>query len=247
MAVVVTTLGSTQDDVGTGATIAITVPTAVSSGSLIVVVTAEGNQTSYTTGGTVTDSAGNSYTEVCHAQTPTTDFGQLFYAKNVSALSTSQTITFNKQTSGDRASLSALFATGVDKSGPLDSGVTTTSNGTGTTPSVTSNTPTVTGELFVGATVSQQNTQLFTQDTGNSWATPPDQIGFTSSNLGSNFVCIGAGNQVNAGSAAKTYSPTFSISCRWAAMIASFKAEVAVTVVPNEETFRIRYVRTIAY
>lgn len=226
MAISVATLGTVQDATGTGATLALSTTNAVSAGALIFVLIGEGNNAVYSAGGSVTDAAGNTYTEIAHGQiNPSGDFGQIFYAKNAAALTAGQNITFTKQTSGDRAWVSALTATGIDTTAPLDTAVTTTpTTGSSTTPSITSGTPSVAGELFIGAVASQQNTQLFTQDTGNGWGAPPDAIGFTASNLGSAFACIGGGNQVNAGTGTKTYAPTFSVGCRWAAFICGFKA-----------------------
>lgn len=228
MAISVTTIGTAIDAAGSGATLAVTVPGGgVPSGALIFVGCGEGNNATYSAGGSVADTSSNTYTEISHSNTSTTDFGQTFYAKNATALSSGDSITFTKQTSGDRAAVSTFYATGIDTSAPLDTAVTATANGTSTTPSVTSGTPSVSGELFVGFLLEQQNTQLFTQDTGNGWATPPDETGFTTSNLGSDHVCIGGGNQVNSGTGTKTFAPTTSFTARWAIFVCGFKASVA--------------------
>ncbi len=230
MAIAVTTIGTAIDNVGSGATLAITVPGGgVPSGALIVVAAGEGLLASYSTGGSMTDTAGNTYTQITHTNIPVGDFAEVFYAKNVTALSSGNSITFTKQTSGDEAVLSAFYATGIDTSGPLDTAVTATATGTSSTPSVTSGTPAIAGELFVACLISQSNTQTYTQDSGNGWAAPFDTNGFDGTNLGSNVVWVAGGNQVNSGTGTKTFAPTMSILARWAAIVVGFKAAASNT------------------
>lgn len=231
MAISVTTLGTVADSTGTGATLALAVPGGgCPAGALIFVGVAEGNAATFAAGCTIVDDAGNTYTSIAGATcSGVSDFGQIFYAKNVAALTAAQNITVTKQNSGDRLWISALYATGVDTVAPLDTAVTTTATpGSTTTPSVTSGTPVQSGELFVGFIAQQQNTQLFAQDTVNGWAAPPDMIGFTAVNLGSAFACIAGGNQVNAGTGTKTFAPvTAPVGARTAIFIAGFKAAAA--------------------
>ena len=110
MAISVTSIGTVADTVGTGATLALAVPGGgVPAGVLIFVGIGEGNNSGFSTGCSVTDDAGNVYTAIDHAVcNNTSDFGQTFYAKNVSALTGGQNITVTKQTSGDRLWISAI-------------------------------------------------------------------------------------------------------------------------------------------
>lgn len=228
MAISVTTLGTAADTVGTGATLALSVPVGgCPAGAMIFVGIGEGSAATFAAGATIADDAGNTYTSIAGATcSGVSDFGQIFYAKNVSALTVAQNITVTKQNSGDKLYISALYATGIDTVAPLDTAVTASATPASTTsPTVTSGTPGQSGELFIAFIAQQQNTQLFTQDSGNGWAAPPDMIGYTSTNLGSAFVSIAGGNQVNAGSGTKTFNPTTSpVGARTAIFIAGFKA-----------------------
>lgn len=206
MAIVVTDNGGATNVSGT--TLAKTAVT-VAAGSLIVVRSAETG----TTLGTVTDSAGNTYTAITSVHPGggvSTGTTGLFYCKNCLALS-SGTVTFHKTASGNCA-IAVMSATGIDTVAPLDTAVTNTATGSSAAPSVTSGSPAVSGELFVAVADWATSSRTGTQDTGDGWAAPPV----------AQTLDIG-GNQVNAGTGTLTYAPTLSGTSVWGAIIVAFK------------------------
>lgn len=231
MAISVTNIGTANSTTAGGATAVITVPGGgVPSGALIGLVATETASTT-AVGGSVIDTDLNTYT----AQTPislnnvtTNGFNQFFWSNNVAALVSTNAITYTKQTTLGRATISAFYVTGLATSSVLDSAVTATATGTGPSPSVTSGTPGASGELFVavagwGAFLSR----TFTQDTTHNWTAPPTAV-----NASGTVAGLGGGTQVNAGTSTIQFTPTIGNSGTvWAAQIFGFKAASASTVV----------------
>lgn len=219
MAISVTDLGTTGN--ATGTTLALTVPVGgVPSGAAIVVCVSENSQT---IGGSVTDTAGNTYiatTGVFLNGTVQNGFGRMFYCYNASALVSGNTITYTKVGSVQVA-LAVLYATGLQTAvDPLDAVVTTTNTGSSTNPNVASGTPSQAGELFV-AFAAFRSSATFSQDSGNGWAFPPSSA--NSGGTSSSQLTVVGGNQVNAGTAALTFSPTISTGRNWATFVFGFK------------------------
>lgn len=187
----------------TGATIALTGLT-VPAGVAVFVAVMEQNGSATPGTGSVADGTNGAY-----SAGPTTGADNcrlsLFYFLNAAALA-SGTVTFTKGGSGNRASISAFYASGVATTSALDASVTATQNTvTGNPPvySLTSGSPSESGELLVGlvGTRCASTAPTFTQDTTNGWATPPDYANTI-------YEWGAGGTLVNAGSGTKTFSPT---------------------------------------
>ena len=201
----------------TGATATISGVT-VPAGAIIVVLVGEASGASSL--GSVSDSAGNSYsiiTQAANDGSPVFGVGGIFYSTTGNALSNG-TITYTKQSSPDAASLSAVYVTGAAATNPLDTAVTASATGLSTNPSVTSGTPATNCELFIGALSWSPNSGTFGEDGGNGWATPPNQ------GTSESFTVVAGGSQVNGSYGAKTFAPSLSASFKWAAFIIGFKA-----------------------
>lgn len=198
-----TSLGTGTNSAG-GTIILSTVTAPV--GSMVVVLVAEAN----TAAGSVTDSAGNTYTlaKLINGNPN----AQIFYSSGIAALA-SGTITYTKAASGSNVVISAFYITGAAAS-PLDL-ATTGTTGTSTSPSITSAAPAVVNELFVTATQWAVASQTLTQDTNHAWAAITLAQG--------NSLSITGGTFVNTGSGALTYAPTISASETWKQLLVSFK------------------------
>lgn len=216
MAISVTTLGTNSNT--SGATVAIASLT-IPSGALIFVGSGEGGTN--LVGGTVADTPGNTYTQISFKNNNnigSKGFGQTFYAKNAIALS-SGTITFTKETSGDRAVISGVYATGIDTAAPLDTAVTNTATGSSTAPSVASaGTASQAGNLVIGFASGNNSVSNFTVNAGNGWSASPDQVASGTGSTDSQSI---GGNQVNAGTGSNTFAVT-GPNKEWAAFIAAF-------------------------
>ncbi len=205
----VTNIGTNANLSGT--TVAISNANA-KAGSLIVVACAETNTTGVI--GTLADSAGHTYTAVSTIHPNGSNANgsvSIFYCPNCLALS-GGTITYTRNTSGDKASISAFYWTGAATVSPLDTAVTASASGTSATPSVTSGTPTQTNELFVGLCV-DNNTVGFTQAAG--WTTPFNSAG--------GIIIINGAHRTNSALATLTYAPTFPVSVTWCLQVVGFK------------------------
>lgn len=200
------------------ATLVLTTGSDVPAGSAILVAYSQCDNTTLAAGGSVTDSAGNTYASVAAVSNNSTSgvgFGQLFLAKSVTALAAGNSITLTRQNSSTATVLAALAVVGVS-SNPLDGSVTQTNTGQSRLPSVTSGTPTVRGEAIVTMVSWQDNIgATFSQSAG--FAAPfQTQV----SPLGSKPAGLGGGNFVNAdGSSVSTYTSSLSQTNRWAAII----------------------------
>ncbi len=219
----------------------LTLANSVGAGALIVVLINEASTTGAT--GTVTDTAGNTYTKAAtktNNNAAANGCGSIFYAWNVTALNVGNTITYTRNTAGKAVAMAALAAGGIQSSSnPLDLNTTPTfgssTGGTG----ISSGTPAVAGELFVGGITLNPNASgdTFTQDTNHAWAVPFAVLkgvgGGTNGLAGGSFV-----NPLNTG---LTYAPTHT-SRTWAAFLLSFKpapSGTAYTLVADGASFGI--------
>lgn len=221
MAISVTTIGTNANTAG--ATVAVTVPAGgVPSAALICVAT--GERSNSVPAGAVADTAGNTYSRPLarsRSNTQGSGFGAIFYAENVTALVSGNSITYTKVVNGSRSSITAFYATGIATSSAIDSAFSASAGGSTTTPSVTAAAATSqTGELIVGAvdTIGSATSGTFTQASG--FATPFDEA---ESGTGTSDSRTNGGNYVEAGTATPTYNPTYSASTQWAAFIVAFK------------------------
>jgi hypothetical protein len=170
-------------------------------------------------GGTVADTALNTYTSAVSAlnnNTLASGFGTIFYAWNSVALSSGNTITYTPATTLRNAAVSAFYAAGMaNTSNPLDK--TASGTGTSSTPSVTSGVPKYSGELMVGVVSwAGLGTDTFTQDATNAaWATPPVQPSTLA------LADVAGGTFVRANVSALTYAPAITTHA-WAALSATF-------------------------
>lgn len=208
---VATNLGTNSNlsATGTVSLTGVTVPT----GSLIVVTVLEAQTASSVSGsGTVADGI-NSYSSVVSTLLDNTNTAvlRMFYAANASL--SSGTITYTGSVGNSTDFISVATVSNILASSPLDSSVTATAFGNSTTPSVTSGAASISGEMFIGALGYLNGTATFTQDSGHGWAAPPNPVTFF----------IGAGSQINSGTAAKTYSPTLSAAVNWADAVLGFQ------------------------
>lgn len=220
MAIVLTSIAVASSSAGT--TTVITVPAGgVPAGSLIVVTVQEDNTTG--TIGTITDTAGNTYTKITDLSPNAANANgrcAMFYVKDCLALVNGNSITYTKTTSGRLVDLAAFYATGVDTVAPLDTAVTATSSASSSAPTVTSGTPAVSGELFVGNAFWKGNA-TYTQDSGHGWSGQPDPV--NNATMG-----MDGGSQVNAGVGTIIFSPTISVSLVNCQILAGFKAVAVV-------------------
>lgn len=223
MSFTITNLGSVTNS--TGATLAITVPAAgIPKGALVLVLDSEANNITYSTGGTMTDTQGNTYTQVVHGNNnniATVNFGVLWQSILTTALVSGNTITLTKQVSGGNAIMAGMSITGQLASSPLDATTQATAFGSSSTPSVTSGVPTVNNELIIGG-MSWQDTAnaTYSQDTTHSF-TVPFATGKTTG--GVQKAAIGGGSKVISGASAQTFSPTLTASDRWWAFVVGVK------------------------
>jgi hypothetical protein len=234
MAISVTNIGTGFSN-ATATTAAITVPAGgIPAGALIVVAVTE--NATIAAGGSIADSSGtNSYSQITSAANATQGFGAIWYAANVAALVSGNTITYTRASSLLDCSISAFYATGILTTSPVDTGVTASAGpASSSSPSITSGIPAVSGELFVAmvsnnSVVSNVNV-TFTQDTTHGWAVPFTESIATGA---SSYAMLDGGNQVNAGSSAKIFNPTLSGAKSVAIMVVGFKPAASVTGVAS--------------
>lgn len=215
MAIVRTDIGANLS--ATGGTLVVTVPAGgVPAGSLIVVAVIENNTTG--TIGTIADTAGNTYTKITDKSPNNANANgraALFYVKNCLALVSGNSITYTKISTGLSTSMSAFYATGVDRANPLDTAVTNFSTASSSSPTVTTGTPSRHGELFVGVAFWKGNA-TYTEDSAHNWAGLP--TGAVNPTLGHD-----GGNQVQTSPSTIVFNPTISASLVNCALVAGFK------------------------
>lgn len=217
MAIAIFNIGT---DIAASSSPAVNAPAGgIPSGALIVVCAGEGS----TRAGTVSDSVGNSYTRVTQLTHPSATInGSLHFANNITALSSSNTITYNEGGTAVTAVMSAVYLTGQATASQPDSAVNASTTGASSNPSLASGTPTAT-DMLIGMVVSQFSTG-YTQDTGNGWANPPNFAGPLLQ------IALGGGSQIS--TASKTYAPTLQtgLTPNWVEIISGFTQATATTV-----------------
>jgi hypothetical protein len=226
MSVTVTNIGSNS---GTAiSTLVVTVPAGgVPAKAHIVVCIADNGSSG--AGGSVTDTAGNTYLGAgnnggniynVNSAGATKVTAAVFRERTGLALNQNDTITYTLTTGATAADMSAFYVTGLANVGSDNvSFNNTTATGNSATPSVTSGTPRDFGEFCVGIVGAATVVSTFTQDSTNAaWASPPGQISLAGP------VLVG-GNVVNVGKTALTYAPTFNITDQWAATIVGYQVE----------------------
>ena len=226
-AISVTTLGTHAASTATTNSVTIGVG-GVPTGALVVVEVLDYTSAGSPVLGTVGDTKGNSYTSITsgNPNSNTQSVAAIFYAWNITALVNTNVITYTTNASAtDFLEISVFYATGIQTSStPLDTSVTASAVSNSASPTVTSGTPGVAGELFAAALAANIASD-FTQDTGNGWAAPFD------TGNGAPGISVNGGNQVNAGSGTKVFSPTMSNGDEsWLAVV-GFKATAAAAAV----------------
>lgn len=199
----------------------ITVAADAPTGSLIVVgATQDGSSV---TPGTVTDSAGNTYTLITSKTLNNNSgngIGAIYYAYNISSLTNGVgTITYTNGGGVSRSIALSIFDITGEKtvSTPLDLNTTATSGLSSSISIGPSGTPSVIGELFVGFAFFA-TTAISAASQGAGFTTPPNPVNSSASNPG-----IVGGTLIEAGTSTHTYAPTLNTSNRWAAVLVSFK------------------------
>src|SRR6266404_3422346 len=207
----VTNIGSAN---GVGAQ-SVTVPAAgVPAGAHIIVIGCDNGTGSLgNSNGTATDSAGNTYSSI--ATIPVGTGVELSFLRSRPgaggglALVSGNTVTYTPGTGGTVCSVSVFWVSGLAATGS-DNAALGTNSGTSSSPTVTSGSPTGRGEFFIAAVAGSTLITTYNQD--NSWSSPPGIISTAAP-------VLGGGNQINAGSGALTYAPTFDTSDNWVAAV----------------------------
>lgn len=216
--------GTNSNSNSSGSTLARAVSSDIAVGSLVVVGVTENTLAS--SGGSMTDDAGNTYTSIVSnalGNSILNGFGQFFYSVAAFQLNAGARITYTKR-ANDAATAISVVSTVGNTSIPLDSAVTAFATGSSSVPSVTSGIPTSSGELFIGVCSSQGMLSL-TVDTGNGWATPPT---FVASSGFSSGASVGGGSQINNSTGTKIHAPTLSTSRPWANFIVGFQPDLSL-------------------
>jgi hypothetical protein len=225
MAISVTNLG-TAFSPGPTSSVTLTLSAAVPAGSLIVLETS----TRVPSGtDSLADSSSNSYSTAVSAfmaNLNTNGKTKIWYVPNASALSSGNTIVYTIGGS-DRATIGAIYATGIATSSPLD--VTSSSTGTGTSASAVSPTPTVSGGLVIALSGWASGTSAVTADTTNGWTNIP---GAVTTSLAGSTNTVGE-YWVNSGVATKTFATTCAASTAYAVLFAVFKPSVVAASYKN--------------
>lgn len=187
------------------ATNTVNVTSAVASGTLVVVCVFDGN--SAITGTTVTDSKSNTYIKLTSINPTGGLFGLFFYSFITSALTTSDTFSYNNAATGSAVNMIGVSATGYNAIDPATTN--TASNGFAATYSVTGAGPAaVANEIYFGFVVA-----FNPPSTPTGWSINPP----TSPNTAQLEAY-----QINSGTSALTFNGT--LTSQWAgSIIASFK------------------------
>lgn len=206
-----------------GATAALFSFSSIPIGSLVVVGVTDASVGS--SGGSMTDSGGNTYTSVGATAlngNTANGFAQIFYSRLTAVIPAFGTITYTKKTTGSKAVVSGLAATGSQAS-PLDTAVTATSSGSGVGASVTSGTPSVPNELLVGWI---GGSAAMTKDPANGWTSPPLAAQATGATA-ADRAGVGA-QQTHGGTSTVIHAPVTGAGVNWANIIVGFKPTVVV-------------------
>lgn len=216
-------------------TVAITVPAGgVPSGSLIVVCVAD---SSITGTGSVADTKSNTYTLPSSPALPVTNnnlaangFGSLYYAFNITALVSGDTITYTLGHVASSAAVSAFYAPSILQSPtPFDNVIGTTSSGSSTTPSLSlANNAVGTGELWVAVVSNTGGSgDSFTQDSTNAaWQNFPVRVGLAGGPT------IAGGAFTNKAKTVADYAPVLGVSHPWAEFMVAFRVAAPAYSLP---------------
>ena len=190
-----------------GATLTLTGVT-VPANSLVCVAVSEAVAV---TAGTLSDGT-NSYTAIT-SELMSTSVGigvifEFFYTGAQSNL----TLTYTKGGTGDKCSMAAFYALGVNGTTPVDSAVTAVAQSTSATPTITSGVPTQSGDLIV-AMVAYDYSSGEALTNAAPFAIPFDNV------IAQTAAQLGGGNLNVAGSLAVTYAPTIAHAPTGAALI----------------------------
>jgi hypothetical protein len=185
-------LGS-QENFGLGTVTINTVLAAVAAGTLVVVFAVDENAS--ITGATVTDSSGNTYTQITSVRVSATSYLQAFYSVLTNPLTNASTLSYHCA-AGSGSFNVGLNASAVIGYSTLDSATTNTATSVGTPYSVTGAGPaSVPNEIYFGFALSEGASITAP---GGSWTRPPPAI------IGV-FVNTSA-YQINSGTSALTFS-----------------------------------------
>jgi len=196
----------------------------VPAGATIIVAVRESTTTTNPTSGSVTDSAGNSYT-LSGAIVNTAGRTGIWYCQNCLTIASAGTITYTKTgATTDPTVICAGYITGI---GAYDSAVfaSSVSNSNVTTLTVTSGTPSVAGELFVAFMGVQVSETTITNDLY--WASPPFDAAVSTT------PCPIGGFRLNAGNGALTYVPSWGTTGTCAGAVIGFQPAGAAVVAAN--------------
>ena len=198
-------LGSSNN--AAGATLTLTGVT-VPANSLVCVAVSEAVAV---TAGTLSDGT-HSYTKITSELMSTSvGIGVLFYYFYASPQS-GLTLTYTKGGTGDKCSMAAFYATGINSTTPVDSAVTAVAQSTSATPTITSGVPTQSGDLIV-AMVAYDYSSAEALTNAGPFAAPFDNVTTQTT------AQLGGGNLNVAGSLAVTYAPTIAHAPTGAALI----------------------------
>lgn len=201
-----------------GATVTITVPAGgvPANSNIYVLVTEFEVLGAISTNGTVSDTAGNTYTELTGGVNDAEgDRFQIFEVHGASALTVGNTIVYHLTSATNLAAISAFYATGlVTAISAYDSATKSVVTFNNANPAANqSGTPSIAGELFIAMAgwVSNLSSAGYALDTSNGWTKPPPTLveGNATAFPGF-FYGVAGGLQVNATTAKLTTTPTFS-------------------------------------
>lgn len=194
-----------------GATLTMTGLT-IPANSLIIVGTGE---TTDTIGGSIADSASNSYSVAVNDNSTGNKMANIFYCITANEVTS---ITYTREGSGHDAVMAALYAAGYLTFGPLDNNGCGSAGANSHGISVTSGSSTQAGDLFVSFGY-WGGSATFTQDTADGWGS---SFGLDNESAGSER---GQGaTLIKSGIGAVTWAPTISSSnTDWVGLIAAFK------------------------
>src|SRR5215472_62927 len=196
----------------------------VPAGATIIVAVRESTTTTNPTSGSVTDSAGNSYT-LSGAVVNTAGRTGIWYCQNCLTIASAGTITYTKTgATTDPTVICAGYITGI---GAYDSAVfaSNVSNSNVTTLTVTSGTPSVAGELFVAFMGVQVSETTITNDLY--WASSPFDAAVSTT------PCPIGGFRLNAGNGTLTYAPSWGTTGTCAGAVIGFQPAGAAVVAAN--------------
>lgn len=222
MSVSVVNIGTAHATSGT--TVTVTVGAGGVPAGVVIIIVCGYNNVHPNTGGTISDTAGNSYfggaLDGAYGVSASNTCMVFFTHLTSAALSSGNVITWTMdQSSGTRGAMSVFYATGLV--GPPEN-IGVFSIGTSATPSSGLNNNLHVGDLVVGLVGIVGSSGTFTQDSTNGpYATPPNESTTGTSN--SDFRVDG-GTMIATAVTHQTYAPTYSNGKSWVCGIIIFQA-----------------------